>query len=369
MRILIDAHVFDHSPQGSKTYLLGLYGCLIPIATHIDFYFAAYNTDKLKKEFGLSHTNVHYVKYSSNNKFYRLIFDIPKIIKSYKIDYAHYQYISPFFKTTKEIVTIHDILFNDFPQYFPLSYRLKNNFLFKKSAKRADLLLTVSEYSKQKIAQHYNIGLEKILITPNGVNKTFFEVKEHKHLPNIKAKYNLNNFVLCISRIEPRKNHISLIKAFVELKLYNSGFELVLIGKEDLVSIEMHQYLENLSYEEKSSIKFLTNIDNLEQLSFLRDASLFVYPSFAEGFGIPPLEAVAVGTPTICSNKTAMADFTFFNENHFNPDSIDELKLKINNIITNKDYELEDKKDYVRTHFNWENIAKSYLEMLNSNNI
>ena len=145
IKLLIDAHVFDGKYQGTRTYIQGIYSAMI---THkdIEFYFAAQNVSRLKSIFGIAE-NIHYIRLDATNSIWRLAWEYPRIIKKYKIDYAHFQYICPLIKCCKEIVTIHDLLFLDFPKYFPLSYRIKNRTLFMYSAKRADLLLTVSEYS------------------------------------------------------------------------------------------------------------------------------------------------------------------------------------------------------------------------------
>ena len=151
MKLLVDAHCFDsRTTEGINTYIKGLYSELIKIAVDIDFYFAAQNIDKLKQLFG-ERRNVHYIALSSKNKVYRLLFEFPIIIKKNNIDVSHYQYTSPLIKNCKNIITLHDILFMDYPRLFPLSYRLVKGFLFKISAKRTDLLLTVSDYSRRQI--------------------------------------------------------------------------------------------------------------------------------------------------------------------------------------------------------------------------
>ena len=96
----------------------------------------------------------------------------------HNIDYAHFQYVIPPIKKCKYIVTIHDVLFLDFPQYFPFLYRLKNNLLFKYSAKKSDIVLTVSQYSKERIEMHFNINDVKII--PNAVDLTYFETIQEK---------------------------------------------------------------------------------------------------------------------------------------------------------------------------------------------
>ena len=136
-------------------------------------------------------------------------------------------------------MTVHDLLFLDFPQYFPLSYRLKNGFMFWKSARRADVLLTVSEYSKDEIYRHFKIAKNKIGVTFNGV------LLPEKDLPKteVRERLGLRKYILTVSRIEPRKNHISLLKAFVEMKLYNDGYKLVFVGGYDWSNREFDDYL------------------------------------------------------------------------------------------------------------------------------
>lgn len=101
MRLLVDAHVFDGKFQGTRTYIEGIYTNLVKHAD-IDFYFAAYNIDILKKVFGET-GNIHYVKLNSKNNIIRLAVEFPSIIKRLNIDFAHFQYISPLFKDVKRL--------------------------------------------------------------------------------------------------------------------------------------------------------------------------------------------------------------------------------------------------------------------------
>ena len=165
MRLLVDCHVFDGKFQGTRTYLQGIYQNLVG-HKNINFYFAACDIENIKHVFGVA-DNIHYVQLTTGNSIKRLALELPRIIKQYRIDFAHYQYVSPLPKLCKEIVTIHDLLFLDYPQYFPLSYRIKNTFFFRRSAKRADILLTVSPYSKKEIVRHFDINEDIIQITPN----------------------------------------------------------------------------------------------------------------------------------------------------------------------------------------------------------
>lgn len=355
MKILVDTHVFDGKHQGTRTYLKGMYSRLIPITKEWNFYLVANDIENLKNEFGI-HDNITFIKLKSKNKFYRLLIELPLIIKKYNINYAHYQYVSPPIKNCKQIVTTHDILFEqkEFKDFFTLKFRLINSLLFKISANRADILLTVSEYSKQKISQIYNINLNRIKITPNAVsyNNT-----------NIASYHNLGKYILYVSRVEPRKNHISLLKAFKELNLASRGYKLILIGKRDFVFNDLMLFVDNLDKQVSESIIWLENISNEDLKIYYKNCELFVFPSFAEGFGIPPLEAMFFKKKVLCSKNTAMADFGLPEELTFDPYDVEELKTKIEDLL-HKDFDLDNVYDTIISKFNWNVIANNYKEIL-----
>lgn len=323
---------------------------------------AANDIDNLKTEFGVSQ-NITYIKLKSKNYVYRLSIDFPGIIKKYKIDVAHFQYISPLFKTCKEIVTIHDLLFKDFPEQFPFFTKLRWNFFFNRSAKRADLITTVSDYSKKAIIKHYNIPPEKIFVTPNSVSDDFFMVKLNNG-EDIKKRYNIADYILFVSRIEPRKNHSLLLRAFAELNIWRE-YSLVFIGKNDIGCRKFEDLYRNLDKKIFEKIIRLENISNSELIEFYKNASLFVYPSFAEGFGIPPLESGILCTKTLCSNSTAMADFYFFKDNLFDPNNYEEFKQKLISALNNDNY---DERllisETIKEKYNWRNIASSFSVQL-----
>tara|TARA_B100000809_G_C15108696_1_gene519729 strand:- start:366 stop:1478 length:1113 start_codon:yes stop_codon:yes gene_type:complete len=360
MNILIDAHIFDDKYQGTRTYIKGLYSALIPIAKDWNFFFVANDIENLKKEFG-THSNVHYLQYNSTNKYYRLLVDLPRIVKENAIDFAHYQYITPFFNDCKTIVTTHDILFKEkrFKKYFPLKYRLINGFLFQLSAKKAGILLTVSEYSREKISKYYNLPASNIYVTPNAVSEDFVCDKKG----SVKEKYNLDQYILYVSRIEPRKNHLALLQAYVGLKLWEKDCKLVFIGVEDIVSEELIDYKEKHKSVLKDNVLWLEGIAYDELKCFYQDCELFVFPSFAEGFGIPPLEAISMGKKVLCSNATAMKDFNFPERMSFIPSDVEELKVKITSALEN-DGDLSQIKKELLSKYNWGQIASDFQNII-----
>jgi glycosyltransferase involved in cell wall biosynthesis len=367
LRILVDAHVFDEVHQGTRTFLKGLYTELIQLMPEVHFYFAAFGTEGLRREFG-DHPNVHHVQLG-RSKVFRLLFEMPFLIWRHKIDFAHFQYITPVIKNCKFIVTTHDILFNDFQNLFPLKYRVLKNFLFRLSARKADILLTVSDYSRKSISRHYKIPISEIHVVPNGVSGKFFDSGTTGNSNQIMAKYGLDKFILYVSRIEPRKNHLLLLKAFYELELWRKDYKLVFIGKRDFLFGEIDTFIAACPAEYRNKILFLQNIDEGELLLFYRNASLFVYPSLAEGFGIPPIEAISSGTPTICSNATAMSDFDFLGDDLFDPVNLEEMKMKIGRKLENPDSlsRIGDLKNIVESKYSWTESARKFALILEMN--
>ncbi len=354
-------HCFDlKTSEGINTYLRGIYIEFVKLASDVEFFFVARDTQKLKEIFG-EHPNVTYVALTSENRFYRLLFEFPAIIKKHHIDYAHFQYTTPLIKNCKTIVTLHDILFLDYPQYFPLLYRLVKGGLFRLSAKRTDLLLTVSEYSKVQIAKHFGITDQKIYITNNAVSDQFAKTDLAEAKAFVLSK-GISKYLLYVSRFEPRKNHLRVLKSYVQLRLWERGVDLVFIGKQTIEIPEYDQYLESLPEEVRSHIHIHNQTSYAELLMWYRAATLFVYPSLAEGFGIPPLEAAVAGVPTICSNRTAMSEFRFFDENHIDTEDEELLnKLIIKNLSVSGSCDISQQ---VLATYNWHLSAGVIRDLL-----
>jgi glycosyltransferase involved in cell wall biosynthesis len=365
IRLFVDAHVFDGPHQGTRTFIKEIYNILSQ-KKDVLMFFAAFDIDNLKKIFPTCE-NVFFIKYKSPSSFSRLIYEIPGIIKKYKIDFAHFQYISPLVKKCKYIVTTHYIIFKEYPKEFSKIFRYAKFWIYKHSAIRANILTTVSNYSKMSIIKYFGINPERIHIIPNGINPKFFEpYDKQESMKFIFLKFGFDKFILNVSRIEPRKNHFLLLKAYLELQLYSEGYHLVFLGHYTISVPEFDDLLNTLPDKIRQYIFMKSDINDEYLLEFYRSAAVFVYPSKAEGFGIPPLEAAALKIPVICSNTSALSDFSFFGESHINPNEENMLRNALSTQLNYPpDYNyLGEVSATIKNDYSWDKSAEHLYHLI-----
>ncbi|HVW58630.1 MAG TPA: glycosyltransferase family 1 protein [Puia sp.] len=361
-RIFVDGRVFDTEYQGTRTYIHNLYKIIDNIGD-FEIFLASCNPENAAGFFPGS-AGIRFIRYHTISKLKRVFHELPEMMTRYHIDAAHYQYVAPPRKNCLQIVTIHDLLFKDFPREFGLAYRMVKGAAFYLSAKRADLVTTVSAYSKKAIVRHFSIPEENIHVVPNGVSGFYFEsYDKQKAAMEVWEKFGFRNYLLYVSRIEPRKNQLDLLRVYLELELYRQGKCLVFVGKTSIPVPQLKEILAPLEEEVRKKIFFLEDIANADLRSLYRAAELFVYPSKGEGFGIPPLEAGALGIPTICSNTTAMGDFTFFGDRHIYPDAAT-LKMSITRALAERPSNLREISNTIRRRYGWENAAFTMNELI-----
>ena len=185
----------------------------------------------------------------------------------------------------------------------------------------------------------------------------------------VKEKYGIENFILNVSRIEPRKNHLLLLNTFLELKLYNQGIALVFIGKRSIKTPALEAKVRSLTDKERKYFHWIEQVDQQELELFYRASRLFVYPSKAEGFGIPPLEAAVFQTSVLCSNATAMKDFTFFEPFSFDPENNIEFKKELKAMIhtPSSPAQLHSIAEEVMEKYSWQKSAATLYKLLKEN--
>jgi len=369
MKIFVDAHAFDEEFQGTQTFIRELYTGLINQHPELDIYWGAYHADRIQTAFpSVKPENILPYK-KANGGIKRFLFDIPAYLKQHRFDFAHFQYMAPWQQNNcRYIVTLHDVLFKTFPNDFSFGYRVSRDLLFGRSIKNAAIKTTVSLYSKLHIAAYYNIEVDDIHIIPNGVNPGFIQSGTDKiaAAKTVKEKFGVANFVLYVSRVEPRKNHTLLLKKHIELALFERGVALVFIGNESMVVNELQHLIKTLTPQQTALFFWFPQVEQTDLGAFYSACRLFVYPSKAEGFGIPPLEAAICRAPVLCSSATAMSSFDFFNPYTFNPEDGHDFANKYLQMINTPPAEttLNHIADVVANTYQWQHSSKLFYNLL-----
>ena len=228
-----------------------------------------------------------------------------------------FNYTIPFGVSGKCVTIIHDIAFLTYPETVAKRTRQWLGKNLKIYCQRADVILTVSEFSRQEIHHYLGIPLEKIHVVYNGVDpEQYHPDYSEDRIQEVKAKYNIpGSYILYLGTLEPRKNIETLIRAYQRLLTAGpSRFgqtpaafpKLVLAGKKGWLYDSIFQLVKEFHLE--NQVIFTGYVDESDAAPLLCGARMFVFPSLYEGFGIPPLEAMACGTPVIVSDCASLPE-------------------------------------------------------------
>jgi glycosyltransferase involved in cell wall biosynthesis len=303
--------------------------------------------------------------------------EIPEVSKDdnlSKYDVVHFTSFRPFFvslpftkpKNTKFVLTIHDLIPLVYPLHYPAGIKgsirfLINKFLVKKYV---DRIITISETSKKDICRFLNISPEIVDVVYIAPKKVIRKLDSGKWEKEIKSKYNLpDKFVLFDHGVNYNKNVPALIKAcsVAKIPLAIVGKESENIGNLDLNHSEL-SHLKGVDFFDVLKLGFVSDED-LNKLFNL--AYIYVQPSFYEGFGMPPLEAMTVGCPVICSKTQALVEVCNDACLYFDPNNIDELVEKIKVFSS----DIKKRNEYIKKgyeqvkKYSWEKTMKETLDV------
>lgn len=279
-------------------------------------------------------------------------------------------------RKAKLIVTWHDLSFERYPEMFSFKRRLWHYLVQpKKICQRAERIIAVSQSTKNDLVSLYKINPKKISILYSGISDKFKVIdRNNTKLLAVKERYQLPyRFILYLGTIEPRKNITSLIKAFNQFKKWAqkenneelNKYKLVIAGQDGWLMAEiLKEIIRSPFKEDILKINFVAEND---KEYFYNLASLFIYPSFFEGFGFPPLEAMRCGVPVITSHSSSLPEVVDDGGVLIDPNRPDEISLAIREILTDKSLheKLIKKGPQQAQKFNWSKSAKKFITFLN----
>ncbi|MCD9854859.1 glycosyltransferase family 4 protein [Epilithonimonas sp. JDS] len=232
-------------------------------------------------------------------------------------------------KPIKKVVTIHDLIFERYPEYYTWIDRRIHFWKFKKAAAAADKIIAISEQTKQDIIHYLKVPESKIEVVYQGCHASFKEKQSAEFLDQIKEKFNLpQKFILNVGTIEPRKNLLNIIRA-----LKGTDIPLVVVGGKKKKYFKL---IEKEIKQNKVEVQFLQGVSMNELAAIYKLAEIFIYPSFFEGFGIPVIEALYSETVVITSNTSCLPEAGGPDSVYIDPKNVKDIRSKINFIWNNE---------------------------------
>ena len=247
----------------------------------------------------------------SPNYSFREQIHVPWILRREQPDLYHApHYVLPPAVRCPSIVTIHDCIHLMFPQYLPskFAYAYARGSMWN-AARQSERILTVSEASKRDILHFFNVPPEKVVVVYNAIDERFSIVPREEDVARVRERYQLDHqFVLYVGNIKPHKNLVRLIEAFDGLRKRsgNDELKLLIIGDEISKLPALRRAVH--SHKLHKHVRFLGYLPDDMLTILYRLAAVFVFPSLYEGFGLPPLEAMACGTPVVTSNISSLPE-------------------------------------------------------------
>jgi glycosyltransferase involved in cell wall biosynthesis len=305
LRIGIDIHSLGNRKGGNETYFEELAKKLIVIPCAHQW--ILYYTNAVARQRISSSGHVRLQLLYPRHPLLRIPFTLPWRTREDRLDVFHAQHIVPPFLKCKTVTTIPDIAYEHFPEAFPQYQRAWMKAIIRDSAKRADHIITVSEYSKQDIVRTYGIPEEKITVTYEGASEEFRPGDKQKAKEELDRKYGITGeFVLYLGRLQARKNLRRVVDAFAQVRKAGFSQKLVLAGKRDSLFEPVLSRIRELKLENDVILPGFLPADDVRL--FYIAAEVFVYPSLYEGFGLPLVEAMACGLPVITSQGSSLEE-------------------------------------------------------------
>ncbi len=226
-------------------------------------------------------------------------------------------------KPVKKIVTIHDLIFMRYPQFYSLFDRKMHLWKFRRAAKIADHIIAISEQTKRDAVHYLKVPESKITVVYQGCHHAFKEKKAEDFLANVRAKLELpERFILSVGTVEKRKNLLNVLRAIA-----GTAIPLVVVGKKTKYFRDIQKFIRKNKMEHQ--IWFPEGVDMQELAALYQLADVFVYPSLFEGFGIPVIEALYSGTAVVTSNTSCLPEAGGPHSMYIDPENHLDLRAKI----------------------------------------
>jgi glycosyltransferase involved in cell wall biosynthesis len=291
-------------------------------------------------------------------------FSAPSAARKANVDLFHVPYFAPpFFPSSPGVITIHDVIPLRLPQYRTDPKMKAYLQLITRAARKATLIITISQHAKRDMIDALKIPAERIRVIYEAAGDEYRPINDAEVLAKMRARYELNGrYILYLGGLDLRKNVPQLVRAFAQLyqQLGDPDLQLLIAGNPDKQSGSLfpdpRPVAANLGMTGQIIYRF---IEEEDKPAIYSGASVFVFPSLYEGFGLTPLEAMSCGTPVICSNRTSLPEVVGDAAIILDPDNIHEMVDAMHSVLTNSELraDLHARSLQRAAQFNWRKTA------------
>ncbi|NPV46444.1 MAG: glycosyltransferase family 4 protein [Armatimonadetes bacterium] len=339
MRIAFDARTLCTPKTGDRTVTTGLLQGMLALAEPEGLEIIAVSdrpipTGLLRETAAL---RMHMAPWPRGYAWTWLAF--PRALRAVKADVAVLQYMAPQRLPCPFVTFIHDTVWRSMPETFPWRDRLVLDTFIPSTIAHAAAVCTGSHFAASEISRHYPHAAGKLHVVPYGVEARFRPVTDQQELRRVRAKYSLpERFVLSVGVLQPRKNVEALVHAYQRLPApLRAQHGLVIVGKHGWLM----KHLPALAREAGPDVQFTGYADDEDLPALYTLAECFAYPSLYEGYGLPPLEAMACGTPVLTSNVASLPEVTAGAALCVDPTDVQSLQDGLQRMLTDTDLRRE----------------------------
>jgi len=303
MRIALDCRTVTAPKTGDRTYALNLSRALAEVDPDNEYFLYTWEATTLTH---LRRPRFHPVVLPAVPRWTWTPFVFPRDLARKRADVAHVQYFVPPVAPCPLVTTIHDVAFRRYPKLFPIKHRLLLNWLVPLAARHAAAVLTGSEATKRDLVEFYALPPEKIHVTPYAADASYGPMDRADARRAVQRRLGVPvPYLLSVGVLQPRKNLPRLVRAYNRIA-EAVPHRLVLTGKEGWAGDELREAVGEAPPGKEPL--FTGYVADADLPALYAGADLFVYPSLYEGFGLPPLEAMACGTPVLTSNVSSLPE-------------------------------------------------------------
>lgn len=366
MRIAVDARaLLDGQPSGVQVYTTRIIQSMLTVAPHHEYHLF-YNSARAPQMPVFSGNNIQWHPFRYPNKVFNAsqwLFQEPRWDRLIKADcfFVPSLRLVPLHQTKPLVTVVHDLSFERFPEFFSWRMRawhhmMRPRFLMQ----RSHHLVTISQSTATDVTTLYGISPEKISVIYPGVSSV--PIPSEADQERIRKKYALPpSYVLYFGTLEPRKNVVGIIQAFSAIAK-DIPHTLVLAGRRGWLPYALDQALHDSQVHHRIHLPGI--IAEEDKPAVYRMADAFVYPSFYEGFGFPPLEALIMGTPVITSYNSSLPEVVGPWATLINPADISELALVMREVVTHPSRVPDTVRTAIQAKYSWEQAARDTVNTI-----